>query len=62
VICELFFIILAYGFDCIAELRRDLSFKGLKNILTISLILKAYHTQGLYKVVEYHKNKAIALL
>jgi hypothetical protein len=62
VIYKLFFIILAYGFDCIAELRRDLGFKGLENILTVSLILKVYYTQGLYKVVEYRKNKAIALL
>jgi hypothetical protein len=62
VIYELFFIIPAYGFDCIAELRRDLGFKGLKDIPTVSLTLKACYTQGLRKVVEYRKNKAIALL
>jgi hypothetical protein len=62
VICELSFIILTYGFDCIAELRRDLGFKDFKDIFAVSLILKVYYTQGLRKVVEYYKNKAIILL
>jgi hypothetical protein len=61
-IYKLSFIILAYGFNSIAELYKDLGFKSFKNIFTVSLILKVYYPQDLYKVVKYYKNKAIILL